>query len=55
MPKDVEISCRVTKEQKDLVKRKAKANKMMLSEYIRYATLSIDTIETEIITKITCK
>ena len=43
--KELEIRCRVTKEEKKLIKEKAKKASMSLSEYIRYTALGTTTIE----------
>jgi hypothetical protein len=55
MNKEVEIRFRVSKEEKLLIKQKAKLNKMKMSEYARYACLGTEIISTETITKITIK
>ena len=55
MNKDVEIRCRVSEAEKSLIKKKAKANKMKLSEYVRFASIGTETIEIETEIKVTVK
>jgi uncharacterized protein (DUF1778 family) len=46
------IQFRVTEEEKELIRKKAKANGMKMSEYVRYASLSVDSISVKITTEI---
>jgi len=50
MNKDVEIRCRVSEEEKTLIKHKAKQAGMKMSEYIRY--VSLGDVEIKISTEI---
>ena len=47
--KETEIRVRVTDEEKRIIKEKAKANGMNMSEFARYASLVVGSIETEIV------
>lgn len=55
MNKDVEIRCRVSKEEKSLITKKAKQAGMKLSEYVRIMSLSNTEVEVIINTKIITK
>jgi hypothetical protein len=52
MNKDTVIIARITKEEKKMIISKAKANGMKLSEFIRYAVLTINELEVNITTTV---
>lgn len=53
--KETKLFARITKDEKKLIKDKAKSNGMKMSEFIRYAVLAVDAVEVKITTEIKIK